>query len=162
MSQLRSGYYSEQVRKSLDELGQLLELAEQVSADLSKARSGVFRQIGFMIGVLIAIFLVVFMVVSFRPMLMDGYVGEKNILQVAGAFAAGMFFIIYAVVMFLMSLNQRKWRVEREIVADILVMVSAILDSLQHEIGSVDYTLFRMRMRRLGMSDASVIRRLGF
>lgn len=140
------------IQRSLAELHELINLAEQVSYDLDKARSIAWKQVGY-----VAVFLTILAgaglaVVINQPSITKISPYTSPLYLIAGCFA-GILSAVYCVASLTMIINQRKWRLEREIVSEILIMSSSILESIQSSIGSVEYTLLKMRMRRLGLSD---------
>lgn len=151
MSESISKYYSDRVKRSLDELERLLELAEQVTKDLAAARSNALQQIGYTFLIVILISLFVFSLALFQKNILEIF-PNFNLFSLLAGLSVFVIVTIYIVCFIIMSVNRKKWRVEQQIITDILVMSSDILDSLQEQIGTVEYTLTRMRMRRLGLS----------
>lgn len=142
--------HTEEIDKSLDELGQLLDLAEQVSKDLDMARSNAFRKIEYLFIIMIGTFFSV-LVIGYSQTNVFNLNSNSEFFSLIVGLAGGASFVYLAVLVSIL-INQKKWSVEQRIVSEILVMASSILDTLQGEIGSIEYTLFRMRMRRLGLS----------
>lgn len=140
------------IQRSLAELHELINLAEQVSYDLDKARSFAWKQVGY-----VAVFITIIAGAGLAAV-----INQPTIIMIspytpplylAVGCLVSVLISVYCVATLTMIINRRKWRLEREIVSEILIMSSSILESIQNRIGSVEYTLLKMRMRRLGLSD---------
>lgn len=144
--------------KSLAELHELINVAEQVTYDLSKSRSLLWKQIIYVFTAanLASVCLFVF---GFKNPSMFPLPKENYELHLFIIIFLSSFMVTYVIATFLYLLNKKKWRLEQEIVAEILSMSSGILENVQKHIGSVEYTLLKMRMRRLGLSDQQGIYR---
>ncbi|MEA1083251.1 hypothetical protein SFC76_03175 [Sphingomonas sp. CD22] len=147
-------------QKSLSELHELINVAEQVTYDLAKSRSQVWKQVGIFAALALVAASMTIILISIRPDLYQLF--PRGIVSAVGITYGIAVVLIYAVTVVSFAVNQRKWRLEREIVAEIIAIAAGILDSLQKTIGSVEYTLLKMRMRRLGLSEKRTFGSLWF
>lgn len=144
-------YYPSDIQKFIQEINELISLAEDISANMEKNREIVFRNTVVVTVSMILIFMLG-LIISFLAPIPES--NRLNIVFLTGTVFGVIGFLIFAYSTRKMRNIQRGISVDRRLLGDLLDTISTHLSLVEGKIGAVEFMLLKMRARRLSLSPS--------
>lgn len=142
-------YYPSDVHRFLQEINELISLAEDISRNIEKNREIIFRN-NMIASVSLLLISMLGLIISFLAPIPEA--NRLKVVFLTGAIFGVLGFMIFAYSARKMRNIQRAVSVDRRLLGDLLDAISTHLSLIEGRIGAVEFMLLKMRARRLSLS----------